>query len=498
MSERSLSLDDFGCADPREFVDTAYRTILGRAPSDAERERMLEALLTGSTRPLVLGTLRYGEEGSARAVDVRGLRGRYLVQRLFRIPVIGAALEWASAVMRLPRTLRFFRGAVETQAVRQSALQQQFAAEHAALVQRTADAERRLVDTERNLIDAERRLIDTERTLGDAHRAIVEASQSISSISRTVADLQQQSVEQATEFNRAATELAQHVGTISANADSAIFEARAVKELAERTRTRVDAIHPPPLAETMVFPGGPLAAIARNRAGLSPGVPIDSLSAHTRYALFESVFYDSRTVAAKQRIYLDYVDREVARDAPFLDLGCGRGEFLQILRGAGVESIGVDINPEVLGPLRAQGFTVFEQDLVAFLEHEGPMFSGASVLQVAEHLPPLQIEQVLSLIAQRLVPGAVLIVETPNPLSPFALGTFHTDPTHISPIPPERMRYAVEAAGFERTVTLFQARIPEGQFAGPDPRAYYADYAIVAYRSDPAASSSPDHASTDR
>jgi O-antigen chain-terminating methyltransferase len=431
MSERSLSLDDFGCADPREFVDTAYRTILGRAPSDAERERMLEALLTGSTRPLELGTLRYGEEGSARAVDVRGLRGRYLVQRLFRIPVIGAALEWASAVMRLPRTLRFFRGAVETQAVRQSALQQQFAAEHAALVQRTADAERRLVDAERTL-------------------------------------------------------------------DSAIFEARAVKELAERTRTRVDAIHPPPLAETMVFPGGPLAAIARNRAGLSPGVPIDSLSAHTRYALFESVFYDSRTVAAKQRIYLDYVDREVARDAPFLDLGCGRGEFLQILRGAGVESIGVDINPEVLGPLRAQGFTVFEQDLVAFLEHEGPMFSGASVLQVAEHLPPLQIEQVLSLIAQRLVPGAVLIVETPNPLSPFALGTFHTDPTHISPIPPERMRYAVEAAGFERTVTLFQARIPEGQFAGPDPRAYYADYAIVAYRSDPAASSSPDHASTDR
>jgi len=345
--------------------------------------------------------------------------------------VIGAALEWASAVVRLPRTLRFFRGAVETQAVRQSALQQQFAAEYAALVQRTADAERRLVDAERTL-------------------------------------------------------------------DSAIFEARAVKELAERTRTRVDAIHPPPLAETMVFPGGPLAAIARKRAGLSPGVPIDSLSAHTRYALFESVFYDSRTVAAKQRIYLDYVDRDVARDAPFLDLGCGRGEFLQILRGAGVESIGVDVNPEVLGPLRAQGFTVFEQDLVAFLEHEGPIFSGASVLQVAEHLPPLQIEQVLSLIAQRLVPGAVLIVETPNPLCPFALGMFHTDPTHISPIPPERMRYAVEAAGFERTVTLFQARIPEGQFAGPDPRAYYADYAIVAYRSDPAASSSPDHASTDR
>jgi O-antigen chain-terminating methyltransferase len=111
------------------------------------------------------------------------------------------------------------------------------------------------------------------------------------------------------------------------------------------------------------------------------------------------------------------------------------------------------------------------------------MFSGASVLQVAEHLPPAQIERMLALIAPRLIAGAPLIVETPNPLSPFALGVFHTDPTHISPIPPERMRYSIEAAGFEQTLTLFQARIPQGQFAGPDPRAYYADYAIVARRS---------------
>jgi O-antigen chain-terminating methyltransferase len=489
MSENPLSLDDFGCADPREFVDTAYQAILGRAPSVAERERTLQMLLTGSTRPLVLGTLRYGVEGSTRGVDIRGLRPRYLVQRLFRIPVLGAMLECASALVRLPRTLRFFRGAVETQAVRQSLVQEQSSGEHAALAQRTADAERRLIDIERRLVDTERRLVDTERGLGDAHRAIAGTNQETSAVSRAVADIRQQTVERAAEFSKAANELAQQIGTASGNADSAIFEARAVKELAERTRTRVDALHPPPLAETMAIPGGPLAAIARHRAGLSPDVPLNSLSAHARYALFESVFYDSHTVAAKQRIYLDYVDREVARHAPFIDLGCGRGEFLQILREAGVDGIGVDINQHVLGPLRAQGFTIVEQDLVAFLEHEVRMFSGASVLQVAEHLPAPQIEQMLELIARRLVPGAVLIVETPNPLSPFALGTFHTDPTHISPIPPERMRYAVEAAGFERTVTLFQARIPEGQFAGPDPRAYYADYAIVAYRSAAVASS---------
>ena len=86
---------------------------------------------------------------------------------------------------------------------------------------------------------------------------------------------------------------------------------------------------------------------------------------------------------------------------------------------------------------------------------------------------------------QRLGPGGTFILETPNPLSPLALSVFHTDPTHVAPLPPEAMRYAIEAAGFERARTLFQARVPLDQFAGPDPRAYYGDYAIIATRGQP-------------
>jgi hypothetical protein len=318
MSERSLSLDDFGCADPREFVDTAYRTILGRAPSNSERERMLAALLTGSTRPLVLGTLRYGEEGTARAVDVRGLRARYLVQRLFRIPVIGAALEWASAVMRLPRTLRFFRGAIETQAVRHALVHEQYAAEHASLAQRTADAERRL---------------------SDADRATADLALKATLLERALADLQQLQVDEAAEFRAANAEFrdshaqarAQYE-TLAAGVATGAADLRALGDSAQATRARLDAIHPPALPEVLVVAGEPLAALARERAGIAADLPIDRLSAHARYALFETVFYDSRAVAAKQRIYIPYLDRELARQAPFLDLGCGRGEFLQILR----------------------------------------------------------------------------------------------------------------------------------------------------------------------
>jgi O-antigen chain-terminating methyltransferase len=81
------------------------------------------------------------------------------------------------------------------------------------------------------------------------------------------------------------------------------------------------------------------------------------------------------------------------------------------------------------------------------------------------------------------VPGGILLVETPNPLSPFALGEFHTDPTHVTPIPPERLRFELEAAGFEAPRLLFQGPIPPGFRFGPDPRSYYLDYAAIAYRS---------------
>jgi O-antigen chain-terminating methyltransferase len=101
---------------------------------------------------------------------------------------------------------------------------------------------------------------------------------------------------------------------------------------------------------------------------------------------------------------------------------------------------------------------------------------------VAEHLAPERLDRMLALVAQRLAPGAPLIVETPNPLSPFALARFHSDPTHVVPLPPERLRFSVEEAGFERSRTLFQARAPGDPHAGPDPCAYYMDYAIIAYR----------------
>jgi O-antigen chain-terminating methyltransferase len=246
---------------------------------------------------------------------------------------------------------------------------------------------------------------------------------------------------------------------------------------------KLSAILPPPLEPAFEVIGDSLLATARRKHGVDENVSIPTLPADERYALFESVFYDTAAVAAKQRIYIPYLDRDLTRRFPFLDLGCGRGEFLSILRGEGIAAIGVDINESNNSRLRSQGFDVVSDDLVAFLERDPGTYSGAAVLQVVEHLTFDRIERMLEMLHARLAPGALLLLETPNPLSTFALSVFHSDPTHVRPLPPEALRYAVEAAGFARTRTLYQARIPLDQFAGPDPRAYYADYAIIALRS---------------
>ena len=254
-----------------------------------------------------------------------------------------------------------------------------------------------------------------------------------------------------------------------------------VSQLSE-VQVRLGALFPS-LGETLEIAGPSLVDEARRRVGVPAQISLDGLSPDARYALFQSVFYESAVVAVKQRVYLPYIDTDARPGTPFLDLGCGRGEFLRILREHGVDALGVDLSSSALEPLRRDGFDVIEKHLIEFLETDSRTFSGASVLQVVEHITEDEMQRMLALLSRKLTPGAPLIIETPNPLSPFALGHFHTDPTHLAPIPPERMRFEVELAGFERARILFQGRIPQGQFAGPDPRSHYVDYAVIAYRS---------------
>jgi O-antigen chain-terminating methyltransferase len=157
-------------------------------------------------------------------------------------------------------------------------------------------------------------------------------------------------------------------------------------------------------------------------------------------------------VRERQRVYVD----DFLEKAPVLDAGCGRGEFLSLLREAGVKARGVDVDPEMIAFARGEGLDVAEGEVIAELERvEDGSLGGIFAAQFVEHLPPSALLRFLQLAARKLRPGGLLVAETINPLSLVALGHYFADPTHVQPLVPQTLDLLARQAGFERTEIRF-------------------------------------------
>jgi O-antigen chain-terminating methyltransferase len=142
--------------------------------------------------------------------------------------------------------------------------------------------------------------------------------------------------------------------------------------------------------------------------------------------------------------------------APVLDVGCGRGEFLALLREAGIGARGVDADADMVAFARGQGLEVEQADAIAYLERlEDASLGGIFAAQVLEHLPPPALLRLLELAAAKLRPNGLLVAETINPLSPLALRNFFADLTHAQPLVPETLVLLARHAGFREIETRF-------------------------------------------
>jgi 2-polyprenyl-3-methyl-5-hydroxy-6-metoxy-1,4-benzoquinol methylase len=133
-----------------------------------------------------------------------------------------------------------------------------------------------------------------------------------------------------------------------------------------------------------------------------------------------------------------------------VDLGCGRGEFLELLTQNGLRAIGVDGDAESVGICQAKGLPAVEADVFAWLEAQPDhSLDGVFCGQVIEHLPPPLVPRLFNLCAAKSRPGAVAVFETPNPecLAIFA-SHFYLDPTHQRPVPPALAAFYLEEAGY--------------------------------------------------
>jgi SAM-dependent methyltransferase len=177
------------------------------------------------------------------------------------------------------------------------------------------------------------------------------------------------------------------------------------------------------------------------------------------YSAFEEEFRGSQAIIRERlKIYLPLIaEQSGAIGAPILDVGCGRGEWLELLQESGYDAIGIDINGAMVVQCQERGLNVQRHDVFEYLQAlPDDSLGGISGFHIVEHLP---FDRLVSLMAEafRVVrPGGFVLFETPNPQNVLVGSfSFYLDPTHRNPIPFEVMRFLLRYSGFEPVVPIW-------------------------------------------
>lgn len=177
------------------------------------------------------------------------------------------------------------------------------------------------------------------------------------------------------------------------------------------------------------------------------------------YRGFEDRYRGSESLIRKrQSVFVKYFERKKR----VVDLGSGRGEFLELLKDKSPQAYGVDVDPSMVDYCLKRGLRVIEADLISHLQGlKDKSLDGIFSSQVIEHLKPPELLELVELCYHKLKPDSYLVLETVNPLclSVFAR-SFYLDLSHQKPIHPEFIKYQLESLNFRDVEIIFSSPIP--------------------------------------
>ncbi|HVE49808.1 MAG TPA: methyltransferase domain-containing protein [Casimicrobiaceae bacterium] len=493
-----------------DFIRNAYVALLGREPDVEGASRYLSKLRGGElSKTEILGRIRYSPEGRAANVDVDGLLVPFGLRTARRIPVIGYLLGLAQYALRLPTLVRnlerleavtFYHqrqirkdfDAVEGQIEStMSAARDEASGRLDATVARIAtieDAAHRIDDQLRRVLPGIAAKLDRDEFLSqsrDLRSALVEQENAWASrLKRLEADkADRSSVEAILQLHSAANEA--HAKRVTEELDNLRDHANCLAEDVQKIREAAgnDAADLHSLAGIVSTISAQLdhldleLTLQERRFGTLLDSTSDKVTGDREsepasireqerdhlldrfYVEFEERFRGTQEdISQRVSIYLPYIEKVGAgsANAPILDLGCGRGEWLELLTSRKLFAHGVDANRFVAALSRERGLNVVDADALGYLRSLPTGSLGAvTAIHVIEHMP---FEKVVALFdeARRVLrSGGVAIFETPNPEN-LVVGAcnFYYDPTHVRPLPPEPMRFVLEQRGFSDTEIL--------------------------------------------
>jgi SAM-dependent methyltransferase len=446
--DASYTLDELLKYYDAEFVENAYRAILKREPEQSGYATYLESLRNGSfDRVDVLVSLRYSSEGRERGVFIKGLKGRALLRRLYGLPVLGYLIECLVRVWRLPLLAsqeRRFQGYYHAQQEQTVAHVNQTVAHINQLSEQLDRIHASVYEQFRRLDDELKRLANEEMKQlaeADAERAETISKQfqaGLQSVAEqfrgTTQVLGEQMQAQSIQFSQHAEQFAQR---LQATRAALVMQERRTLRLLEETGQP---------SSTTPSPARQAAEAAEEQHRLSDAF----------YAAFEEHFRGSREEIMKRlRVYLPVL-RGAKVTAGVLDVGSGRGEWLEVLKQEGIEARGIDTNRVQVEACRARGLEVTHADALAFLRGlPDNQLSAVTAFHVIEHLEFERLVALMDEIMRVLVPGGLCIFETPNPENVSVTGhNFYVDPTHRNPLPIPMMKFLFESRGFCKTEVM--------------------------------------------
>jgi SAM-dependent methyltransferase len=506
------TLSDFLRFDDADFIDVVYQTLLRRPPDPKGSDGYLDALRSGALSKVeILGNIRFSEEGRRQGVHVDGLLLPYKLHRWRHLRVFGWFLGMGMAVWRLPRLAWRLQG-MEASAAHESQQAGRVLAQLADGVDRhfanLGEAIDRLRDELTQSVTSRVEGVRVVAARVGALQAVVESASE--DLRAKHAELEHKMQQGLAGQDARRTELIRTLdgsvselrGKLEAIADSlnsvedkhaskhaelleslAAIETRRMalaetlhasntqwlrerKELANRLsvydaalarldeQTQEDQRNVRAMLQRLtVFLEG---ATENEKYGGARRSDEAAIALEAQYASFERTFRGDRE-QIKQRA-AHYLETLAAAGilpsdgGVVLDLGSGRGEWLEVLAEHGYHGRGVDLNQGMLQESETRGHEVVEADALEYLRaQETASVTAITSMHLVEHISHPVLIQLLDEALRVLRPGGVLILETPNPEN-VLVGScmFYMDPTHLNPIPPPLLQWVVQARGFEQ------------------------------------------------
>lgn len=554
-SDDRYHVDDLLKFSDQQFVENAYRAILKRPADAVGAAGLLESLRAGALNKIdVLALLRYSAEGKEKGVEIEGLRFPALTRKFYRIPLVGYFFNLAVAFGRLPAMVRNQRAFENHVIAQQETLVNQInhigqtlisnARQTAeVLAQRTA----LIRELEPQLQNLRQQLETLSNEQATAYEVILtrtseateyveerlneEAAERQSAfailrerLSAHAAELQEQQRLSQIEFealvsneretrSNSLNDLADQLRDLTLARFSSLSDE--LKHLDRQTVISLTAMQErhQQLTSELTLQEQRLTRLLEG-AGSGLPAPLTSVEISREeshmldafYAGFDEQFRgDRHEIKERLKVYLPFISRLRSPDRAtrIIDIGCGRGEWLELLKEQGLSAIGVDANTVLARQCVARGLTVVEADLLTFLrEQPDESVSIVSGFHIVEHLPLEMLVKVLGEVMRVLKTGGLLLLETPNPRN-VLVGScnFYFDPTHRNPLPSEVLSFLVESRGFARVEVLPLNPSNDQPVAGDSDlvarfnRYFYGpmDYGVVGWKPQPAAISTESH-----